>query len=251
MIFRSIKFLADYTIRATDGEIGTIHDFLCDEVTWTLRYLVVDTGRWLPGRKVLLATTAVESADAEEQQFAVNLTKAQVKDSPEIDVERPITLKEQIHLHDYFTWPYYWTTHDFSAAFTPTAPPIPQNRTDRRPTTGELKLQDPHLKSTNAVRGYHIQAQDGEIGHVDDFLIEEEQWKLRYVIVDTRNWLPGKHVLIAPEWITNLDVLDEKVHVDLKQEAIKSSPEYVPSERLNRAYENELYEHYGLPKYWE
>lgn len=252
MLVRNIKLFSTYTIHATDGDIGKVHDFMFDDHTWTIRYLVIDTGRWLPGRKVLISPESVTHSDWENRAFSLNLTKEQIKESPRIDLGRPITLKRQTELHDYYRWSYYWSLEDYPPAsrLHRTSIPEEEQKSLERPTTGEIALEESDVKSINEVIGYHIQAEDAEIGHVEDFLVEDEQWRIHYVIVDTRNWLPGKKVLIAPDWIEKVNWAESKVHVKLAKEAIKTSPEYQPTEHLNPEYEDKLYEHYGLKKHW-
>jgi hypothetical protein len=248
MTFRNVQLFSDYTILAKDGKVGKVDDFLFDDTTWTIRYVVVDTGHWLPGRKVLLSPAAVEQSYWESQQFMVNLTRDQVRKSPDIYVDKPVSLQQQIQLHDYYAWPYYWTAEGFYSIHPP-VPPAPD--IGKSSQQGEAKKRDPHLRSTQEVIGYHIQATDDEIGHVEDFLVEDETWAIHYMVVDTRNWLPGRKVLVSPRWITQVSWVDEKVSVSLTKEAVKESPEYYPTEPVTREYEDRLYEHYKLPKYWE
>lgn len=246
MIFRNVQLLTDYTILARDGEIGKMHDFLFDDITWTIRYLVVDTGHWLSGRRVLLSPEAVEQSLWESQQFAVNLTKDQIEKSPGIDTDKPVSLQQQIELHDYYFWPYYWT----GAGFIPVYPPVIYEdiKTAQEAIQEDIEKGDPHLRSTKEVRGYHIQATDGAIGHVEDFLVEDENWIIHYMVVDTRNWLPGRKVLVSPTWITGLNWAERKVSVFLTQKAVQDSPEYFPNEPVSQEYENRLHDHYGLSK---
>ena len=247
MIFRNVKLLSDYTILAKDGGIGKIHDFLFDDIPWTIRYLVVDTGHWLPGRKVLLSPEAVERSLWElQQQFAVNLTREQIKNSPDIHADRPVSLQQQIELHDYYVWPYYWT----GSGFVPVYPAALHEdiKKAQESIQEDIEKGDPHLRSTKEVMGYHIQATDGKIGHVEDFLVEDENWAIHYMVVDTRNWLPGRNVLVSPEWIKRVNWADEKVTVNLTQEAVKESPEYDPTEPVSQEYEDRLYKHYELSK---
>jgi hypothetical protein len=114
----------------------------------------------------------------------------------------------------------------------------------------EERHSDPHLRSTREVIGYHIQARDGEIGHVDDLIVDDELWYLRYLVIDTRNWLPGRKVLVAPAWAEQVSWIERKVYIDLKRETIKNSPEFDPSMPVNREYEVQLYDYYGRPRYW-
>jgi hypothetical protein len=109
---------------------------------------------------------------------------------------------------------------------------------------------DPHLRSTREVIGYHIQARDGEIGHVEDLIVEDEIWFIRYLVIDTRNWLPGRKVLVAPAWAEQVNWVERRVYLDLSRETVKNSPEFDPSMPVNREYEVRLYDYYGRPKYW-
>jgi hypothetical protein len=79
------------------------------------------------------------------------------------------------------------------------------------------KDTDSHLRSTKAVTGYHIEALDGELGHVDGFIVDDESWAIRYMEVATRNWWPGKKVLVSPAWIDRMSWEDSKVYVGARQ----------------------------------
>jgi hypothetical protein len=111
--------------------------------------------------------------------------------------------------------------------------------------------QDPNLRSSKEVISYEIQVRDGEIGHVDDFILDDQIWIIRYLVIDTGNWLPDKKVLIAPLWIKWISHADQKVNVDLKKQAIQFSPDFDPSKPVNREYEEVLYDYYGRPRYWK
>ena len=112
------------------------------------------------------------------------------------------------------------------------------------------QAEDRHLRSTQEVTGYYIGATDGEIGHVEDFIIDDESWSIRYIVVDTRNWWPGKKVLASPEWIEKVSWADSTVYVELTRAAIKSAPEYDASSPIDRDYEDRLHTHYGRQGYW-
>jgi hypothetical protein len=109
---------------------------------------------------------------------------------------------------------------------------------------------DPHLRSSRAVTGYHVVASDGEVGHVDDFLIDDETWAIRYIVIDTHNWLPGKHVLLGPEWIEHIDWSARTVRVGVPRDRIKRAPEFDGSAPVGRDYEEALHAHYGRKPYW-
>ncbi len=124
------------------------------------------------------------------------------------------------------------------------APRAPAKSSD--PPTGDV-----HLRSVNEVRGYHIEGSDESIGHIDDLIVDDETWEVRYLVIDTNNWWFGKKVLVAPHWATRISWLERTVHVDLSRQAIKDSPEWNAGAGVNRAYEARLYDYYGRPVYWD
>lgn len=248
-MLRSLKDLEKYQIMATDGELGHVKDFYFDDRNWIIRYLVVDTGKWLPGRLTLIPPTQVASPDWETHLFPVNLTKEEIKNSPSIDENKPVSRQMEIKLHDHFQWPYYWVGPGPFGAPGAGAYPIPPGAAEE--AKAEIEVEgDPHLRSMNEVRGYRIEATDGEIGHLDDLIGEDTSWTVRYVVVDTRNWLPGRKVLLNLQWIESFEWEEQKVVSDLTKEAIESSPPYHASDPVNREYEEELYDYYGRQKYW-
>lgn len=251
-MFLSIKNLSNYKIEATNGSIGHVHSFLFDDQSWTVRYLVVDTGSWLPGRKVLITPAALGKPDGQIEVFPVELIREQVKNSPDFDTEKPVSRQQEIELYKYYNWIPYWGSAGPLAAYADVAPVAPTQVEDEQPASAEAKGKtDPHLRSTKEVIGYKIHAEDGEIGHVEDFIVHEDDWIIRYVVIDTRNWLPGRKVIIPPDWwIKDISWADSEVVVNVKRDAIKNSPEFDPAEPVNREYETRLYDYYGRSKYW-
>jgi hypothetical protein len=241
-MLRSVKDLRGYIIGAIDGEIGQVHELYFDDQSWIVRYLVVDTGTWLPGRRVLLSPMALGQPDWETHVLPVGLTKEQVENSPPIAVDKPVSRQMESDLHAYYGWRPYWSGP------APVAAQAVAAAEAKRRATGEWA--DPHLRSTREVIGYHIEASDGEIGHVEDLIVDDEAWILRYLVIDTRNWLPGKKVLVAPAWTKAVDWAQRRVHVDLSRETIENGPTYDPAAPVNREYELQLYDYYGRPYYW-
>ena len=246
-MLRSIESLAGYKIQAKEGNIGKVNEFLFDDETWIIRYLVVDTGSWLSGRKVLISPLdTISTPDWASRTFPVGLTKEQVKESPDINVDKPVSRQHQLDLHRHYGWPVYWPS--MTPTGVPLVTPMPSQIEKEKAVATEEK-GDPHLRSTKEVAGYSINATDGEIGHVNDFIVDDELWIIRYMVVDTGNWWPGRKVLVAPGWITKVSWSDDLVDVDLSKEAIKNSQEYNPSAPINKEYEVRLYDFYGRPKY--
>src|SRR5665213_2194355 len=215
-----------YAIGATDGSIGTINNFLFDDASWTIRWLVVDTGNWLSGRKVLLPPSVMGHLDADDHEFSVKLTRQQVKDSPDVDTERPVSRQMESGIYDYYGWNPYWSTGLYMGAYANMAEPVP-TALDREAAEGISDAKDdPHLRSIKAVTGYHIHARDGEIGHLADVLVEPADWRVYYLIVETKNWWPGKKVLIWPSAVEEIDWNAERINVGLDREAVKAGPDY-------------------------
>jgi sporulation protein YlmC with PRC-barrel domain len=248
-----ISDLNGYTVRATDGDIGTVHDVYFDAESWTVRYLVVDAGGWLTGRRVLVSPRAVRGSDPEAQRLDVALTRQQVENSPHVDTERPVSRQHEIEFARHYEYPYYWGG-PFRWGFEPYPGAVSAPRrsaVEEEILARDRQSADPNLHSAREVTGYYLGATDGDLGHVDDFLVDDLTWAIRYMVVDTRNWLPGKKVLVSPEWIRDVSWADSRVFVELRREAVERAPEYDPAAPLEREYERRLHEHYGRRSYWD
>jgi hypothetical protein len=244
--------LKGLVIRATDGELGTVDQLYFDDETWAIRYLTVDTGGWLGGRKVLVSPVSVLSTDWPARRLDVSLTKKQVKDSPEIDTRQPVSRQHEAAYLDYYGYPYYWGgPYLWGPSLNPSGMGMPPAGSMQAiPDRVRRQWTDSHLRDMDTVTGYRIEAADGEIGHVGGFVVDDENWAIRYIEVATRNWWPGKKVLVSPAWIERVSWTDSKVFACLTRKAIHEAPEYVDSKPITRAYEHQLYLHYGQPPYW-
>lgn len=245
MIIHS-RELKGFSLHSLDGEIGKVKSFYFDDRYWVVRNLVVDTGTWLNEQKVLIAPHSLSSVDYDNHFIQVNLTKEQIEGSPPLDTDKPVSQQFEEELYRYYGWPTYWGGEYMWEAY-----PNPDRDDSVKPGSNEGgKAWDPHLRSTEEVRSYSIQALDGELGHVDDFLLDDEAWAIRYLRVQTNEWLPGKKMLISPQWIARVSWDESKVFLNLTRAAIESAPEYKEEEPLTREYENRLYNHYGIESYW-
>ncbi|MEW6249131.1 MAG: PRC-barrel domain-containing protein [Planctomycetota bacterium] len=248
-MLRSLTTLRRYHIEALDGRLGAVRDIYFDDRDWIVRYFVVDTGGWLTGRQVLISPASVRDVDWDSAVVAVQLTRAQIKQSPDISADEPVSRQMERELIDYYAWPLYWGPSVGSPGATwagAEAPAMPlAERATQRSTHG-----DPNLRSVRAVTGYYISARDGDIGHVEDFLADEDDWTIRYMVVDTRNWLAGRTVLVAPRWIREIDWANTRVHVIVDRAAIERSPAWDPARALDRDYEARLFAHYNQAGYW-
>jgi hypothetical protein len=245
-MLNKVKTLKGYKLDSLDGEIGRVKEFYFDDQHWAVRYLVADTGNWLPGRQVLISPYALGVVNPRTQSVSINLTNKQIEESPSLASDKPVSRQFEVGYYEYYGWPTYWSDRYMWGSY----PYIVRNRDQWKEFNSGATAWDPHLRSTNAVSGYHIQAADGEIGHVDDFIVDDETWAIRYLAIDTRNWWPGKHILISPRWIESINWSESKVFVDLSRETIQHSPEYTEASLLTREYETGLHRHYNRQGYW-
>jgi hypothetical protein len=264
-MLRSTKDLIDYTVSATDGDIGHVKDFYFDDESWVARYLVVETGSWLASRRVLVSPIALGHPDWSERAFPVSITTAQVRNSPNIDTDKPVSRQHEMQYLGYYGYPYYWGGAGLwgEGAYPGmlfAGPGYSRSDLDYRNAQAErawndseyrrTAVSDPHLRSARAVSRYHVEASDGGIGHVQSLLIDDESWAIRYLVVDTSNWWLGHQVLVAPQWIREVSWSEASVSVSLTQQAVKDAPAYDPSKQLEREQEIAIYEHYERAGYW-
>lgn len=226
--------LKSYAINAVDGQMGKVNHFYFEDEDWAVRYAVVDTGKkldptdnWFTGRQILLPPEKIGAILVSNQLLTTSLTRKEIEESPSTLTDRPVSKQSDEGNYNSLGWPISW--------YAPDEPSKPW---------------DPHLRSTKVVAGYHIQALDGELGHVEDFIIDDETWTIRYLIINTRNWWPGKKVLISPRWIKEVRWDESKVYVNLSREQIQSAPEFTDELALGRDYEAELFTYYGQENYW-
>ena len=236
----SVNELIGYTVQSDDGDVGTLDDVLFDDATSKVRYHVIQAGGWLSDRRVLLPPAVVGDVHPENKTMLTGLTREEVRDSPPIDTDKPVSRQQEQALYSHYGWTPYWEM--------PLAAPVAVPYWGARPSAedaAEAERGDPHLRSAREVLGYYIGANDGDIGHVEDLLIVEQDWIVQYLVIDTRNWLPGKKVLVATDWLTSVDWHEQKIAVDLARERIEASPEYDRDMTMNDDYEERLYRHYG------
>ncbi len=241
-----VKTLQGYKLHSLDGEIGKVKEFFFDDHHWTIRYLVADTGDWLTGKQVLISPYALVAVNKDEQHIKVNLNKKQIEDSPSLNADMPVSRQYEEAYYGYYGWPVYWNGLYVWGPY----PNILRDKKKWKPTNQGGKKWDSHLRSTHDVNGHHIQASDGEVGHVEDFIVDDETWTIRYLIVETHNWWPGKKVLVSPKWIESISWPESKVFVNLSRDTIKQSPEYSEESLLTRDYETKLHRHYNRQAYW-
>ncbi|MBD3393949.1 MAG: PRC-barrel domain containing protein [Chitinivibrionales bacterium] len=238
-------------------------DFYFDDQTWVVRHVVADTSRWLAGRKVLLSTHALGKPEWANHAFPVKLTKEQVQRSPDINTDKPVSRRHEIELHRYYGWPNYWGTVGVMGTVGEYVPSMPTGGTTAegyivqhdieryRKKVEEDSGDAVHLRSMREMSGYRIRGSDGDIGKAVDFIADDSDWAIRYLVVDTRECLRGQPVLVPPVWAENISWNDATIHMPMSCNEINTCPPYDPAAPVNRAYEEVFYDYYGRPRYWE
>ncbi|MEO8000349.1 MAG: PRC-barrel domain-containing protein [Arenimonas sp.] len=263
-MLRNLNDLQDYAIRATDGDIGYVKDFYIDDLAWVIRYFVVETGTWHSSRKVLISPFAFGNPNWQEKILPVAITREQVSNSPDIDTDKPVSRQHENDYLGFYEYPFYWSGPELwgtealpnrmmpQFVSTPSIiEPQPDNAVVDAPITPHNNTVDTHLRSCHVVVGYHIHAMDGDIGHVQGMLVDDETWAVRYLVVNTSNWWGGHLVLIAPEWIEDISWFDGMVSLDVTRQQVKEAPPYDASFQLDRVHEVTIHEHYGSLGYWD
>jgi sporulation protein YlmC with PRC-barrel domain len=249
-MLRSLKDIHGYKVNATDGDIGTVANFLFDDKDWAIRYLVVETGDIFDDRRVLISPISFGEPVWSDRQFPLALTVDRVKNSPGIDTDKPVSRQQELALHGYYGYPCYWGSSGIWYAGD--YPNMLANASFNEPAiaASDSAFNDVHLRSAAELHGYHIKGSDGAIGHVEDLIIDDETWAVRYLVIDTSNWWFGKKVLVSPLWAEKISWAERNVYIDMSRQSIKESPQLTSAEQIDRDYETNLYNYYGRPIYW-
>ena len=250
-----IKDLHRAVVHATDGEIGHVEEFLFDDEHWTIRYLVVDTGNWLKSRKVLISPMALGDLDSDKHGIQVNLTREKIENSLSVETDQPVSRQWEEEYSDYYTWPYYWNGvrewggYGYAGMLiNQTIPSLTEGETQEIKAFERAHNHDDfHLRSTKEVTGYGISATDGHLGHITDFLVNAETWRVRYLMVDTGDWLPGKKVLLPPHCLGPVHWPGKTVDVSLTRAQVQNAPEWTELGGTELEWsEGELDKYYAL-----
>jgi uncharacterized protein YrrD len=261
-MLRNLQDLHKFSIRASDGDIGHVTDFYFDDQAWVVRYLVVETGSWLSSRKVLISPMSLGPPDWQGKSFPVSLTRAQVENSPDIDTDKPVSRQHEQEFLRHYSYPFYWIgTGLWGDQAHPTqvmpefvsTPSVVLPQADSVLADPPEPSQDPddsHLRSGNVVSGYRLHADDGEIGNVQDLMVDDETWAVRYLVVSTSYWQTGHQALVTPESIAGIDWFDGIVLLNLAAARIQDTPSHDPGVLVDRAHEKRIHSHYGIRPYW-
>lgn len=225
-MLRSLRDLEKFTLRAEDGEIGNIVDFIVDDFNWEVRYMVVNIG----DRNVVISSQTIGIPNLENQFLPAQVSRALITNSPEIDLDEPLTRKRELELSDYYSWPRYWESDDIPNTLPGdlTAIPLIEMELEKEPLipeTGAAGEEEFHLRRAGELYGYSIKARNGGAGKLVDFIAQDENWDLHYLVVNTGGILPGKNVLMSPQWVQNVSLDRSEILVDLDKDTIHNSPE--------------------------
>jgi uncharacterized protein YrrD len=235
MTQRSFKEVCGFAIGATGGELGKVDDAYFDDERWTVRYLVADVGSWLNGRRVLISPHAIVRIDSNKETVETHLTRSEVENSPPIETARPISRRMEDEYNRYYRYPPYWAENYAAGIWgfgaLPLAgiePVLRKAQAARQAAEPRANDEEIHLRSAREVTGYSVAATDRSIGHIDNFLFDDESWAIRHLVVDTRDWWPGRHVLVSPEHVERVSWLERSVHLRISRDEVEHSPEYEP-----------------------
>jgi hypothetical protein len=232
--------LIGYTVEAVDGANGSVADFLFDDRRRMVRYALVRTGGWLFGREVLISPVSIDTIDIDSQRILTVLDKVTIEQAPGIDSSRPVSRQKELELVSYFNWPAYW------------APVRPPSLSSGEVAIREIaeKEFDPHLRSAKEVECYAVNGMTDCIGHFENLIVDIDTWAVRYLVINTADWLSGRKVVASFDWLTDICWDDRSVSVDLTRDQMRAAPQYDPLKSLDRDYESKLYSFYGHPTYW-
>lgn len=254
MLF-SLRSLSNHAIQATDGEIGRIESFYFDDESRFIRYVVAEPGQWFDRTKVLLSPYSIRAVDDATRRVEVNLTRQQVASSPDIDTESPITRQMEVDCFTHYRWPFYWTGAGVWGAAAPLGSdfelPPASNATAQGQELPDCVKSQVYLRSLSSALGCHVFANKGELGHLDDFIVDDQGWMIRYFVVRFRKLIASHLLLIARDWVNSIHWKSRKIRIALPKEKVIHSPPFDASVPISREYEELLHRYYEKQGYWE
>lgn len=234
-----------------DEKIGKADEAYFDDEKWVVRYLIVDAGSFLFGKRYLISPASVSELSWEEHKIRTSISRRRLRESPDIDVAQPISRRKEAELAKYYRMPVYWNGMGmWGAGASPVALAESEYSDEDEPALSVDEGNQEHLRSSREVVGYAVSCDDGTVGTVSDFVFDDRLWAIRYLVVDTKPLLPGKEVLVSPEWVRSVTWLEKKIEVQMAASKIKTAPEYHREEPVTRDYEEKLHRHYGKVRYW-
>jgi hypothetical protein len=253
----NVNDLLGFRLCAGDEPVAVLRDLLFDENSSSVRYLVTDPEAWLATDQVLIAPAALTAVHSEAGRLETSLSKETFAASPALAAGTDLSRPHEERLHQHHGWTPYWRAAGAAglAPYWGAAGSVPAHEPAAfaapEPDAAAAGAAETRLRSARDVIGFYIEALDGDIGHVEDLVLDLERWVIRYLVVDTRNWLPGRRVVVSPAWLRRLDWASRSVVLDLDRERIRNSPAYDRNRLLDRAFEEDLHRHVDRPGYWQ
>jgi hypothetical protein len=262
MLF-AVSGLEGCPVRASDGDVGAVKDFLFDDENWKIRWMVVGAGHRLPGRQVLIHPSAIAPltlppkprlpmmSPGDTLELTVNLTREQIEAGPHSGEDEPVNKDMEALLYDYYGWDPYWGATHFGAAVLPNAESRIVGDVVRREADAETPPIDgaDRLHSVASFKSYYVHALDGDIGHVENVLADDTNWEIRYLVIATRNWWPGKVVQLAPYAVKDIDWFGQHINMNVTRDQVRSAPAWDPLAMMDEVGEEQLHRHFGWPGY--
>jgi hypothetical protein len=235
-MLRNLKEIMSYVLVTKDGKLDGCSDFLFDDRDWVVRYVVADTRRWLPGRKVLISPMALERPDWQTRHTPVKLTKAEIEASPDLAHDAPVSKTYEKRWHEHYKYSPYWSGARMGSR-------LMRNLVER-----EVDADcDEHLRSAVEVSDYHVRAREGQTGYVEDFVVDDETWEIRFIVVSTRRWLHGRNVLVEPASVDVIRWANRMLAVGMTRDELLERPAFDPNMPVNRETETRVYDYRGRP----
>jgi hypothetical protein len=228
MLYKA-KTLVNYALQSLEGDFREIAQFYV--------YVVVEvSGGPFFDRKVLVASSALLGVNESQGRLFANLTRSQIESCPESKDCPPVSRQREPAFHDYYDPKTKAQDNADMFPYIP-GPDLDADRGKPRPIDRVEDGWDRHLRSTHALTEYDVESTDGDVGHIDDFIIDDTTWGIRYLVVSAHRWWPGRKALVSTQWVTRISADDSKVSVNLSQEAVKESPVYDERTSVTREYE--------------
>lgn len=237
-MLRGAREMRGWFIGTEADEVGYLSDVYFDDRRWIVRHLVVDTSHWMVGQSVLLSPRSVDGVDPARHLLRTSLSRGQVALGAGLDQAKPVSRQHELELSHYYGFPSYAVTVGASVGVG--VPATLRNAGS---------VADAHLRSVRAVTGYFVHALDGDVGHVEDFLVDDATWAIRHLLVSVRSWWAMHRVLVPVGWIAQVSWGARAITVSLPAEAIRLAPAYDRATGVSPEHEVRLGRYYGRPPF--
>jgi len=235
-MLQSVKELCRFRVQATDGKVGKAEDFYIEDGSWSVRYLLVNTGRFLLSNRVLVPPVYFGLADPKSRVLPVSLTKDQVLHCATSETEEPVSRRNERLVVSHYGGALYRRGGGPVGAVHGTVSSLALALAEADESTSPSAALDsgPALRSTQEVIGYQIEALDGPLGVAEDFLLDDDGWVIRYLLVNTKSWKPGRQVLIPPSWVQTVSWAESRIHVTVRREKLKAGQRFDPTSHVHQ-----------------